>query len=160
MGTLGLNKDKRYKQGYYYPKNKEKYVGKVPYAIYRSGLELNYFRILDSNPNVIKWGSEEIVIPYFWGENENRQKWHKYYIDLFAIFKFGDKIKKWFIELKPHKHTQEPSYSKRKKESTYLYECQMYSQNMAKWKYAKEFAEKNDFEFHILTEKDLDNKKK
>lgn len=28
MGTLGLNKDKRYKQGYYYPKNKDKYVRK------------------------------------------------------------------------------------------------------------------------------------
>ena len=66
MGQLALNgRSKKFKQGVYIPKNKEKFFGKDGYAIYRSGLELNYFRILDNNPNVLKWGSEEIVVPYF-----------------------------------------------------------------------------------------------
>lgn len=63
------------------------------------------------------------------------------------------------IELKPYKHTQEPEFTKRKKESTFLSESKTYSQNMAKWKYAKEFADQHGLEFHILTEKDIEGKK-
>lgn len=151
MGELGLNgKDKRFKQGIYRPKNKEKFFGKNDYAIYRSGLELNYFRILDNNPNVLKWGSEEIVVPYFFDG-----KWHKYYIDIFAIFKSGDTIKKFIIELKPYKQTVEPKWSKRRKQSTYLYECKEWAKNQSKWEYARKYAQSKDCEFHILTEKEL-----
>lgn len=95
MGNLALKRNKRFKQGVFIPKFKEKYVGTIP-AVYRSGLELEYFRILDANPNVIKWGSEEIVVPYYFNGGM-----HRYYVDLFVIFKNGDKIVKYFIELKP-----------------------------------------------------------
>lgn len=145
-------RNKNYKQGYFYPTNKEKYAGKEPYAIYRSGLELNYFRILDKNPNVLKWGSEEIVVPYYF---EN--KWHNYYIDIFVIFKSGDTIKKFLIELKPYKQTIEPKWSKRRKQKNYLYECYQWTKNKLKWEAAKKFAEQKDCEFHILTEKDLES---
>ena len=151
MGELKLNRNKNYKQGYFYPSNPEKFVSKERYAVYRSGLELDYFKILDKNPNVLKWGSEEIVIPYFF-----EGKWHKYYVDLFVIFKNGNKLVKYLVELKPHKQTQEPVWSKRRKESTYLYECFQWQQNKAKWQAALEVAKKNDFEFKILTEKDLE----
>lgn len=118
MGDLKLTRNKKFKQGYYYPKNMNKFKGKLPYAVYRSGLELDYFRILDTNPNVIEWGSEEIVVPYVLDG-----RWHKYYIDLYVKFRVGDKIKKFIIELKPFKQTQEPVWSARRKQSNYLYEC-------------------------------------
>ena len=101
MGQLALNgRNKKFKQGIYKPKNPDKFWGKDGYAIYRSGLELNYFRILDANPNVLKWGSEEVVVPYIF---EGKQ--HNYFIDIFVIFKSGEEIKKFIIELKPYKQT-------------------------------------------------------
>ena len=154
MGSLNLQRNTNYKQGFFYPRNLNKFVSKENKAIYRSGLELEYFRILDKNPNVIKWGSEEVVVPYFF---EN--KWHKYYVDLFVIFKFGESTKKYFIELKPYSQTIEPKVNKRKKQMTMLYEAKQWAKNQAKWKAATDFAKKNGWEFHILTEKDLENRK-
>lgn len=153
MGELNLIKNTNYRQGYFYPQNKEKFVGKEPRAVYRSGLELEYFKTLDKNPNVIKWGSEEIVVPYFF---ENA--WHKYYVDLFVIFKNGDNIKKFFIEIKPYSQTIEPKVNKRKKPMTILYEAKQWAKNKEKWKAANEYAQKNGWEFKILTEKDIKNK--
>ena len=154
MGSLNLQRNTNYKQGFFYPRNLDKFVGKENKAIYRSGLELEYFRILDKNPNVLKWGSEEVVVPYFF---EN--KWHKYYVDLFVVFKFGESVKKYFIELKPYAQTVEPKVSKRKKQMSMLYEAKQWAKNQAKWKAAQSYAEKNGWEFHILTEKDLENRK-
>ena len=154
MGSLNLQRNTNYKQGFFYPRNLDKFVGKENKAIYRSGLELEYFRILDKNPNVLKWGSEEVVVPYFF---EN--KWHKYYVDLFVVFKFGGSTKKYFIELKPYSQTIEPKVNKRKKQMSMLYEAKQWAKNQAKWKAATDFAKKNGWEFHILTEKDLENRK-
>lgn len=154
MGSLSLNRNTKFKQGFFYPRNLDKFVSKENKAIYRSGLELEYFRILDKNPNVVKWGSEEVVVPYFFDG-----KWHKYYVDLFVVFKFGESVKKYFIELKPYSQTIEPKVSKRKKQMSILYEAHQWAKNQAKWKAAQDYAKKNGWEFHILTEKDLENRK-
>lgn len=155
MGDLALSRNRRFRQGYFYPKNTEKFKGRQPYAIYRSGLELSYFKILDENPNVLQWGSEEIVVPYFF-----HGAWHKYYIDLFVIFKNGDNLRKFFVELKPAAQTREPVWKPRRRKSSFLYECNEWEKNKAKWKSADAFAKSNGFEFHILTENDLKSRKK
>ena len=67
---------KKYKQGVYKPINPEKFIGKT--AQYRSGLELKFFRFFDLNENVIKWGSENIVIPYI---SPIDLKQHRYFVD-------------------------------------------------------------------------------
>lgn len=149
MGDLPLHKNKKFKQGYFYPKNKEKLYGSDR-AIYRSGLELKYFQLLDKNENVIQWGAENITVPYFF-----QDKWHTYYIDLFVIIKEKEKIKKYLIEIKPFKQTQTPIYSKRRKQSNYIKECIEFEKNKAKWKYASDYAKTKDFEFHILSDKIL-----
>ena len=154
MGSLNLHRNTKFKQGFFYPKNLDKFVSKDNKAVYRSGLELDYFRILDKNPNVLKWGSEEVIVPYFFDN-----KWHKYYVDLFVVFKFGESVKKYFIELKPYSQTVEPKVSKRKKQMSMLYEAHQWAKNQAKWKAATDYAKKNGWEFHILTEKDLENRK-
>lgn len=151
MGDLALtHRNKNFKQGYYRPEHPEKLLGKKDYVIYRSGLELSYFRILDKNPNVVRWGSEEIVIPYRYNDS-----WHKYYIDLVVFLKVGDELKKMLIELKPYKQTIQPVDSKRKKRSTFMNECLTWHKNCAKWDSAREYAKKARCEFKILTEKDL-----
>ena len=151
MGLLGLtHKDKHYKQGVFKPRHPEKLLGNQSYAIYRSGLELRYFRILDENPNVLQWGSEEVGIPYRF---ENA--FHTYYVDLVVIFKVGDKTKKMLIELKPYRQTIKPVKTKRKREKTFLSECYLYAKNTAKWTAATAYAKAKGFEFKVMTEKHL-----
>lgn len=144
-----LKKDPRYHQGIYKPINKDKFVGTT--CIYRSGLELKFMRFCDNNPNVIKWGSECVVIPYY---STVDNKWHKYYVDNFVHIREGNAIKKYLVEIKPHKKTQPPSTKYRKK-SHLLYEQMEWQTNNCKWDSARAFSKKIGFEFIIITEKHL-----
>lgn len=150
--SLGLARNKRYRQGFYFPKNTNKFIGDK--AIYRSGLELKYFRFLDENTNCVKWNSEGIKIPYFWaGDN----KWHTYYVDLAATFRNSSgKLTTYLIEIKPYRQTITPVHTPRKRKKTLLTEQVTYSQNCAKWEAAKKFAEEQNMKFIILTEKDIE----
>lgn len=153
MGSLGLTvRNKKFYQGFYNPKNIHKYVGKKDNIIYRSGLELKFYRFCDNNPNVIEWGSEEIVVPYF---DTLQKKSRKYFIDAYVKIKEGDITKKYLVEVKPWKQTQEPKVSKGKKKSSLLYEQISYKNNCDKWAFAREFAKKHGMEFIIITEKEL-----
>lgn len=147
---LSSPNNSRYRQGVYYPKNKEKYIGES--ATYRSGLELSYFQFLDNNPNCVKWNSEGVKVHYFW---EVDNKWHTYYIDLAATFNVNGKLVTYLIELKPYRQTIAPVKTPRKREKTLISEQVVYSQNQAKWKAASEFASKSGFKFVVLTEKEL-----
>ena len=58
-----MNRLPRFAKGKFIPKNKEKYVGtKMP--TYRSSWEQAFMRLCDEHPNVYKWASESIRIPY------------------------------------------------------------------------------------------------
>jgi len=76
-----------YKQGVFKPKNSLKFDGKA--AVYRSSYELKFFRWCDENVNVLKWGSENVVIPYV---NPNTNKLSKYFVDSFIVLKEGQNI--------------------------------------------------------------------
>lgn len=154
MGSLGLsNKNKKYYQGFYKPKNIMKYVGKIDNIIYRSGLELKFFRFCDNNPNVVEWGSEEIKIPYY---DPISKKNRQYFIDAYIKIKEGDVIKKYLVEIKPWKQTQEPKSGRGKKKSNLLYEQMQWETNSkGKWPAARNFAKKHSMEFIIITEKEL-----
>ena len=54
---------KSWAQSRYIPKHPEKYMGsKSPFA--RSSWETQFMMFVDNNPNVLKWASESIKIPY------------------------------------------------------------------------------------------------
>ena len=146
---MNLQKNNKYRQGVFTPVNKSKFLGAS--AIYRSGLELKFMRFCDSNQNVIKWGSENVIIPYI-SPLDGRA--HKYYVDNFVIIKEGEEIKKYLIEIKPSKQTV-PPVTKYKKKEHLIYEQSMYIKNQAKWQAATEFCKKKGLEFLILTEKHL-----
>jgi hypothetical protein len=141
--------NKKYRQGIFTPKNADKFIGTK--AVYRSGLELKFMRFCDNNPNVLKWSSENVVIPYI---SPVDGRVHRYFVDNFVIIKEGNQIKKYLVEIKPYKQTMAPTTKYRKREHL-LYEQQMYSVNQAKWASAREFCAKKGLEFLILTEKDL-----
>jgi hypothetical protein len=145
----------KYKQGIYRPINTEKYLGKTN-PVYRSGWELKFFRWADTNPNILAWGSENIIIPYI---NPLDQKVHRYFVDNFIVFKDKDGNKqKLLIEIKPSKQTIQPVTTKGKHKKTILYEQTTWITNQAKWTAAKEWAKKKNMEFIILTEKELNIK--
>jgi hypothetical protein len=152
MSKFFGKKNKNFSQGKYNLINKDKYRGSFP-IIYRSSLELTAFRYLDKNPNIISWGSESVIIPY---KSPIDGRMHRYFVDLVAELKSRDgTIKKLLIEVKPEKQTLPPTISKRKKQSTIIYENTQYAINLAKWEYAKKWAAQKNYIFLILNEKAL-----
>ena len=89
-----MKKPKKWRQGIFVPNNIDKFIGER--AIYRSGLELKFFRFCDNNQNVLKWGSENVVVPYR-SPLDNRM--HRYYVDNFIVIKEGSEIKKYLVEI-------------------------------------------------------------
>lgn len=139
---------KTYK-GKYKPENPEKYKGDPTNIIYRSLWERKVMRWLDTNPNVLEWKSEEIVIPYL-KPSDNRM--HRYFPDFYAkmITKEG-RVKEVLLEVKPKKETREPEKKKRMTKQ-YINEVVTWSTNQAKWKSAREYCEERGWEFHLITE--------
>ena len=142
-------KNSKYRQGIFTPINKEKFIGN--HAIYRSGLELKFFRFCDMNQNIIQWGSENIVLPYI---SPVDNKVHRYFVDNYVVIKENNKLNKYLVEIKPHKQTLPPA-TKYKKQQHLLYEQKQYAINTAKWESAREYCRKHSLTFLILTEKEL-----
>ena len=152
MGLLPLRRDKRYKQGYFKPLNISKYIGSdVP--IYRSGIELKFFKFCDNNPNVIRWSSENVKIPY---RDDVLKKDRMYYVDNFVEIREGNSIKKYLVELKDHKETVKPNPNSKKKKTTLIYEQCQWITNNCKWKSAIKFCEKYNLEFLLLAHSEKD----
>lgn len=142
-------------RGKFKPQNPQKYKGDVNNIVYRSSWELKAFSWCDKNPSIIKWASEEVVIPYI-SPIDNRQ--HRYFIDLYMeVRDVNGKIKRYLVEIKPKKYTEPPAQSARKTKQ-YIQEVVQYSVNMAKWNAAREVCKDNNVEFIILTEDHLNIK--
>jgi len=146
---MNLTKNSKFRQGIFTPVNSEKFIGSK--AIYRSGLELKFFRFCDNNVNVIKWGSENIIIPYI---SPLDGRVHRYFVDNYVVIKEGSAIKKYLIEIKPFRQTSAPT-TKYKKQQHLIYEQKQYAINVAKWEYARKYCSKYNMSFLILTEKEL-----
>ncbi len=145
----------KFNQGYFKPKNPEKYKGNSTLIIYRSSWELKCMLVFDSNPDIIEWNSEEIIIPY---RSPIDNKPHRYFVDFWI--KRKDKqgnIKTYLIEVKPKCQTQPPKKPQRQTKA-YINQVKTYAVNEAKWQAAKEYCKKKDWEFQILTETELNIK--
>lgn len=140
-------------RGKYTPVNKDKYDGDWTSITYRSLWERKVMVYLDKSPNVVRWSSEEIVIPYT-GPDGKR---HRYFPDFFAEIKKADgTIEKVLMEVKPFKETQPPKPNKDGRVTRRVYiDDMIYKKNMSKWAAAKAICEENDWKFQILTETEL-----
>lgn len=141
----------KFHQGKYTPKNPSKYAGDSNNIIYRSSWEKKAMVFFDSNPGILKWGSEELIIPYI-SPLDNRQ--HRYFPDFAVVYKTREGyIKRALIEVKPSAQCKPPKQKKKTKKM--LEETKTYLVNQAKWEAAKKWCDRNEFEFMILTEKEL-----
>jgi hypothetical protein len=138
--------------GRYNPKNKSKYMGDPTKITYRSLWERKCMLIFDENPNVTKWASEELAIPYM--SPVDRKK-HKYYPDFIVEMKNKEGVvETLMIEVKPKKQTEPPKKPKRQTKR-FLNEAKTYLTNQAKWDAANAFCERKGWRFKILTEKEI-----
>jgi hypothetical protein len=146
------------KQGCFYPTNPDKYKGTWPIAI-RSSWELKLAKFLDINENILQWGSESIGIRYtYYDPITKKQSEHTYFPDFIIRIKKSETVTRTqIIEVKPFRETKPPRLSKSRNTKTMLYEVKTYAKNQAKWVAAKEYCRVRDWDFIVITEKDLPN---
>jgi len=139
-------------KGKYYPSYPKKYKGDPTNIIYRSLWERKFMVYCDKNDSILEWASEEIAIPYR-SPIDNRV--HRYFPDFYMKVKErGGKVKRYVIEVKPAKQTKPPVKPKRQTKG-YIREAYEYAKNQAKWKMAREFCADRQWEFKVVTEKEL-----
>ena len=140
----------RYLQGKFSPKNTSKYKGDIKDIVFRSSWERTAFVICDSNPAILEWSSETVIIPYI---SPLDGKQHRYFTDLWLKVRQHDGTTKCFIiEIKPKSQTRAPRKSKGKSEKTMLTEIKAWTVNSAKWDAARKFCKSKGWEFKIWTE--------
>lgn len=139
-------------QGYFKPKNPQKYKGDPTNIVYRSSWELKLMMYLDSHKDIITWGSEEIIIHY---RSPIDNKIHRYFPD-FIVTKINKEGKKEtaLIEVKPLAQTKPPK-KQEKVTRKYITEVTTWGINEAKWKAAGEYCKDRGWSFHIFTELEL-----
>lgn len=128
------------------PSNPEKYVGDPENIWCRSSWEVTVCKFFDSRSDVLKWGSEEIIIPYL-SPADNRV--HRYFPDFLVVYRDKDGcIIKEVVEVKPlHESDARFAKSDRSKDALMV--------NEAKWAAASLFCEERGMKFRVLTEKSI-----
>lgn len=139
-------------KGFFKPRNPQKYRGNPTNIIYRSRWELMVMQKLDSHPDVVSWGSEEVVIPY---RSPIDGRIHRYFCDFVFTKLTKEGIKQTtMVEVKPHIQTMPPR-PQTKTNKRYINEVVQWGVNEAKWNAAKEYCADRGWEFRIITEHDL-----
>ena len=138
-------------KGKFRPQNYKKYKGDHTNIVYRSGWELKFMKYLDRQPEVLRWSSEEIIIPY---RSPIDNRLHRYFPDFWVKTTKGESL----IEIKPKKQTKPPVLNPKHKRR-YLKEVKTWGVNEAKWKAASVFCENRGWKWQIITEDTLNNTK-
>lgn len=143
----------KWQQRKFYPKNPSKYRGDPTQIFMRSSWETRFSIWADSNPAIIEWSSETVVIPYL-SPVDNR--WHRYFVDFWIKVKDRDgKLTTYLVEIKPHKQSVPPEVKKGKHTKTLMMESATFLVNQAKWQYAKQYAAQRGWQFIVITENEL-----
>ena len=140
----------KFSQGIFEVQNLEKYVGgKAPY--FRSSWELAFMRMCDSHPNITKWASENVKIPYL---HPQTGKYANYVPDF--MIQYVDKNGAEHVELieiKPsNQTTMENAKTLGQKWQTAI--------NAAKWTAAQEWCKRKGIRFKVINEDQIFSNKK
>jgi len=126
----------KFKQGYF-TNISEKYIqpinktmNQMQYPEYRSSWELQFMKWCEASELVQKWSAESIAIQYISPKDGQP---HRYFPDIQLLMTDG---KKFLIEIKPKNQQNNPI-------------------NKAKWEAAQEWANRNNYEFIVITETEL-----
>lgn len=134
--------------GKFVPKNPDKYTGNVSTIIYRSLWEFKLMKYLDAHDEIVKWASEEIIIPY---RSPIDRRMHRYFPDFWVQKKSGEQL---VIEVKPKQQLKPPKKPKRQTQR-YLREMHTFAVNQRKFEVAEEFCRNRGMKFVIFTQDEL-----
>lgn len=141
---------KKFMQGKYLVQESAKYIGsKEP--TYRSSWELAFMRMCDNHPNITKWSSENVKIPY---RSPIDGKYHNYVPDFMVQYtdKNGSQHVE-LIEIKPaNQTTLENARTTGQKIQTAI--------NAAKWTAAQEWCGRKGIRFKVINEDQIFSNKK
>lgn len=116
-----------FKQGNFFSKKNNKTL------FFRSGMESEFYKLLEKKKNVAKYSVESLEIEYNY-----EGKMRRYIPDILVEYTDG---KRELWEIKPKNQTKMPK-------------------NLAKWKAADDYCRKRNMEFMVLTERGLKMMKK
>jgi hypothetical protein len=133
-------------KGLFRPLNPEKYLGNIEKIRFLSSWERHFMVMCDTNPSILRWGSEEFKIPYL---NPIKSKICSYIPDFIIKYKDRDgNIITEVIEIKPSKEAMiRPKMSNYDKVAVVL--------NHAKWTAAKAFCDARGIRFRVVTENEM-----
>ena len=136
----------KFAQGKYTLKNPDKYVGtRTP--TYRSSWEFAFMRFCDENPNVSKWASEAIRIPY---KNPLTGRHTIYVPDFFIAYSDADgRQRVEVIEVKPDNQTVKENVGRSRANQAH------WIRNQAKWEAARAWCKQHNIYFRVITEQDI-----
>lgn len=132
----------KFAKGTYTVENTSKYAGAAaPY--YRSSWELAFMRMCDQHPNIVKWASEAIKIPYM---HPVTGKYANYVPDFMIQYVDANGAGHVeLIEIKPsNQTTMENANSRHQKASVII--------NAAKWTAAQEWCQRRGIRFKVINE--------
>jgi hypothetical protein len=140
------NKKSKLHQGFYCPKNKEKYKGKtLPFM--RSQWETKFAQFLDNSPNVLEWISEKPEIPYL---NPLTGTMWKYHPDFLCKIKDSSGTRIELIEIKPKHETEPPIVTEKKRRKTLREQQERWILNSAKWEAARAYCRAHKWNFKVI----------
>ena len=132
----------KWSQGWFEPTNPQKYVGKHR-PRYRSGWELAFMRMCDSNDHILQWASEAISIPY---RHPLTGRMTIYVPDFFIQYRNRDNsTRAEIIEIKPKKQSVIESRMNSRDRAVVVI-------NLAKWQAANQWCKRAGLAFRVLTE--------
>jgi hypothetical protein len=152
-----INKDGKksnFLQGYYKLYFPEKYIGSRELVIYRSSWELKLCKLLDMDPNVVRWGIEieNLKVEYYSPIDDKK---HFYYPDFYFEKIINGKLVKTIAEVKAKTFITMPKKPKSlTKDSAKAYndKLRFYLINQLKYASMKNYCEANKIQFIFLTE--------
>jgi len=157
--SVGPNKNGKYKQNLFVPKNPHKYIGNADRIIYRSSWEQRFMVWCDLHPNITKWNSEGIAVPYI---SPLDRRPHRYYVDFWLMVESEGDRKQYLIEIKPDAQTRPPDQklcsvinegnATAAQLKRYNRELRVYLVNKAKFDAATKYAFSRGMEFQVCTE--------
>ena len=133
--------------GRFFPLHPEKYTGtQVP--IFKSSLEKRMMQYLDRSPSIVSWNYEPKPIHYI-DKTSCPPKVRRYFVDFQAVVKSGPVMKTVWLEVKPLCEATKPTNPKNVRANI------LWIKNNCKWQAASQIAKSKGYEFHIITEEQL-----
>jgi hypothetical protein len=135
----------KWQKGVYQVQNPQKYIG-AKFPTYRSSWEKRFCIMCDTHPNILKWASENIKIPY---TNPATGRIHNYIPDFLIQYIDESGVQHTeLIEIKPSGQTTlENARSQSEKQAVII--------NSAKWAAAQQWCNQRDIKFRVINEQHI-----